>query len=659
MGFLFPLYMLGAAMVALPIYLHLRRKPPKDTVEFSSLMFLEPTKHQPIKRRSQLENWPLLLLRCLALLALAGMFSRPFFAGGEADGSEGALRTVVVLDTSASVRREGVWQKATDAAEEAVAQVSAGGALALVAADQNPRTVIGFSEWLDEPAARRAEAARDAIATLEPSWASTDLGTSLLAAAEMIADAAADDQAPLAAEIVVISDLQSGADLDAIAGAAWPENVSIKLVSLEPDHTTNAALSVAPTTDDSKFAVRVRNDPASERSEFKLTAGGASQSAVVPAGESRVFEFDAGADRVTLTGDDHDFDNTLFIAPRQPAPVDLLFMGKGDADDSNAPEYYFRRAFGFSQVLRPRFVESLADAPSIIAVARPLDDTETGDLRRSLESGGHAMLVLTGTDMARTLAGLTGMASPPDLTERDGDYALLEGIDFDHPSLREFRDPRWRDFTNVHFWHSRSVDAAALPEDTQIVANFDDGAPAWFELPVGEGSLFVMAAGWHPRDSQLALSSKFLPLLFSVFADVGPRVGAPAQFFVGEPLPLEEGESLAASAPTTPSKPGVYETTGTAITRHFAVNLRPSESELAPLPNDTFAALGIPVAGSSAAAATLSPNSQRKLRESESEAQQNLWRAVVLILLGLLAAESWIAGRPQKAEPQTTAAVPS
>ena len=101
MGFLFPLYMVGAAMIALPIYLHLRRKPPKDQVEFSSLMFLEPTKHQPIKRRSQLENWPLLLLRCLALLALVGMFSRPFFSGGEHEGEEGALRTVILLDTSA------------------------------------------------------------------------------------------------------------------------------------------------------------------------------------------------------------------------------------------------------------------------------------------------------------------------------------------------------------------------------------------------------------------------------------------------------------------------------------------------------------------------------------------------------------------------------
>jgi hypothetical protein len=659
MGFLFPLYMIGAAMVALPIYLHLRRKPPKDQVEFSSLMFLEPTKHQPIKRRSQLENWPLLLLRCLALLALAGMFSRPFFAGGEDEGNEGALRTVVVLDTSASLQREGLWEKATKAAEEAIGEVPDAGALAVIAADISPRTLIGFNDWLDAAPTRRAETATDAIETLQPGWSGTDLGTSLLAAAEMIADASADDEVPLAAEIVVISDLQSGADIDAVAGANWPDRLNIRFVPLEADNSTNASMAAAPTADKTNIAVRVRNDPASERSEFTLNAGSTTQNAVVPAGESRVFEFDAGPDKITLAGDDHDFDNTLFVAPRQPAPVDLLFLGKGDLDDSNAPEYYFRRAFGLSQVLRPRFVDSIADAPSIIAVARPLDTAETTELRRLIETGGRALLVLTGTDMARTLAGLTDMKSPPKLTEREGDYALLEGIDFDHPSLREFRDPRWRDFTSVHFWHSRVLDAADLPAGAQVVANFDGGSPAWFEVPVGEGALFVMAAGWQPRDSQLALSSKFLPLLFSIFADVGPRVGTPAQFFVGEPLPLEEGETLTAGALATPTQPGVYSTAGDGVPRHFAVNLRPSESELAPLSNDTFGALGIPLAGSAKALEELSSDKKRNLRESESEAQQNLWRTVVLVLLALLAAESWIAARPQKADPQTATAVPS
>jgi hypothetical protein len=66
---LFPLYLAGAAAVIVPILLHLRRQPPKDRVAFSSLMFLEETERQPTRRR-RLENWLLLLARCLILILL-------------------------------------------------------------------------------------------------------------------------------------------------------------------------------------------------------------------------------------------------------------------------------------------------------------------------------------------------------------------------------------------------------------------------------------------------------------------------------------------------------------------------------------------------------------------------------------------------------------
>ncbi|MEM9479808.1 MAG: BatA domain-containing protein [Verrucomicrobiota bacterium] len=659
MSLLFPLYMFGAALIALPIYLHLRRKPPKDQVEFSSLMFLEPTKHQPLKRRSQLENWPLLLLRCLALLALAAVFARPFLTGGEHEGEEGALRTVVLLDTSASMRRDGVWKQATETAKELTGKVTNTGALAVIASDLSPKTVFTFNDWLDEAPARRNDLASEAIESLEPGWAGTDLGTALLAAAEMIADASADDEAALASEIVVISDLQTGADLDSVAGAAWPDDVTVRFVSLETEATTNASLSAAPAKDKNKIAVRVRNDPASERSSFSVSAGSTVQNAVVPAGESRVFEFEAGPDEIVLTGDDHAFDNTLFVAPKQPAPVDLLFLGKGDADDSNSPEYYFRRAFALSSVLRPNYVESLTDSPSIVAVARPLASDEITELKGAIENGARALLVLTGSDMARTFAGLAGMEEPPALNEREDGYALLEGIDFAHPSLREFRDPRWRDFTNVHFWKNREIDPEELPDGAQVVANFDSGNPAWINLPVGEGSLFVMASGWHPRDSQLALSSKFLPLLFSIFANVGPRVHMPERHFVGDRLPLEEGDVLAGGAPVIPNQPGVYQTEGNGVPRYFAVNLRPSESDLTPLSDEALGTLGIPLAGAADVPEALTSEEKRKLRGSESEAQQGYWRLVILILLGILALESWFASRRPEGNAPTPNLVPS
>ena len=227
MSFLFPLYLAGAAASALPIYLHLRRKPPKDAVEFSSLMFLEPSKHQPLKRRSQLEHLSLLALRCLALLFLAAMFSRPFFAGGDKEGVAGQKRTVILLDTSASMRRGEVWEDAVRLAKESIRGVSKDSSLAILTVDQTPRTLVTFGDWRDADPSRRAEIAGDAIDAVTPGWGGSDLGSGMIAAAEMIADAASEDDSSLPAEIVVVSDLQSGAALDAVAEASWPSELSV------------------------------------------------------------------------------------------------------------------------------------------------------------------------------------------------------------------------------------------------------------------------------------------------------------------------------------------------------------------------------------------------------------------------------------------------
>lgn len=656
MNFLVPLYLAGALAVAIPIYLHLRRRPPKDSVEFSSLMFLEPTKHQPIKRQSQLENIPLLILRCLALLLLAAMFARPFLAGGDAAGDEGKLRTVILLDRSASMQRDGLWEEATARCEELISKVKGEGAIAIITVDRTPKVITSFEDWENTDLAQRKEIAKAALETLEPGWQGSDLGAGLIAAAELVADASADDETPRPARILVISDLQSGASLDAVADASWPSNLQVELAPVEAAEVTNVTIAAAASADPNKPIIRLRNDPRSEGSRFSVKSGENTIAAVVPAGESRVFQLDQAVSEVVVAGDGHKFDNRLFLAPREPALVKLLFFGDGKPDDSNGPEFYFRRAFGLSKVMHPRFVESLEDDPALLAISRPLAAGDIKEVRRRLEKGRDAILLITSTAMDETLAGLAGLESTPVLRDHTRRYALLEEIDFEHPALREFRDPRWRDFTDVHFWKFRKMDPSVLPENARIVARFDTGDPAWIEIPAGEGSLFVMMSGWHPRDSQLSLSSKFLPLLFSIYSDHGPQVSGARQFFVGEPLPIEpdetkltppsgETETIETADPYRPDVPGIYRVSNGERERSFAVNLRPSESELTPLGSAPLAALGVPVDGKASLAAAASDDSKRRLRNSEAESQQNLWRWAVVILLTMLVVEAWLATR--------------
>jgi hypothetical protein len=198
------------------------------------------------------------------------------------------------------------------------------------------------------------------------------------------------------------------------------------------------------------------------------------------------------------------------------------------------------------------------------------------------------------------------------------------------------------------------------------VARFDNGDVAWLDVPVGRGRLLVMTSGWQPRDSQLALSSKFLPLLFSIFADRGPSVSGERHFFVDEPLPLEAGERevtlpsgelrrLEDGDKFLPEAPGIYRVAKGDRSRSFAVNLRPSESELVPLRAEALTALGVPVAGAEGSDVAGGTEGTRRLRDHEAEANQNLWRWAVVILLGLLVIESWLATRLGRAQLQQEA----
>src|SRR6185369_10313362 len=67
---------------------------------------------------------------------------------------------------------------------------------------------------------------------------------------------------------------------------------------------------------------------------------------------------------------------------------------------------------------------------------------------------------------------------------------------------------------------------------------FDNGDAALIEIPTGAGKIFVLTSGWQPEFSQLALSSKFVPLLYSLLEISGAPQPPQAQYWVGDPVPL-------------------------------------------------------------------------------------------------------------------------
>ena len=180
MNWLFPLYLAGAAAIIAPILLHLRRRPPQDRVEFSSLLFLDAQTPVPVSKR-RLENWLLLLLRCLALILLALMFSRPFIQSESTAAASPDSATLILLDRSASMRRADLWKQAIAEAEKQLKAAKLTDRIALAVFDRELTTVWSFEEDRNTPA-NRLTAIQTRLAALSPTWNATQLDRALIAA---------------------------------------------------------------------------------------------------------------------------------------------------------------------------------------------------------------------------------------------------------------------------------------------------------------------------------------------------------------------------------------------------------------------------------------------------------------------------------------------
>ena len=642
-------------------------------------MFLDPSPPR-ITKRSRLEHILLLLLRCAVLCLLAFAFARPFLQKpmAAAPGAAQNTRVAILLDSSASLRRENLWTVAKERAVNTVRDLDPGDSFALYTFDQQLHAVLGFSETANLTAADRVPAAQARLNGLNPSWAGTHLGNAMVQACEHLIEQLNRDskeQGNTRLRLVVISDLQSGAKTEGLQGFEWPKQMEVHFEIVQASETANAGLQVLDDTRNAFAAatnvpvrLRVNNSPRgkSEQFEVQWRRGGIEPlgdkvSVYVPAGQSRIITAPAkpdGATVLALSGDKVDFDNFAYSAEPKRRQIVVGYFGADSANDPQHMRYYLHTAFeqtnlatrvlAFSNNIPPEaqnlsmLVLGGSPTPEVIELARSL-----------LRAGKSVLLPLRDPATANVISTLTGLLAPA-VEVTPATHGLFGKINFQHPLFAPFSDARFSDFTKIHFWKFRALDLANIT-NANVIATFDTGQPLLTEIPIEKGRLITLASTWTPSDSQFALSSKFIPLLFGLLEQsAGLRV-ANHQFIVGNALPLppevNEVTLPGGDKKTVPpesnrfietSAPGVY----MAGDFQFAVNIDPSESRIAPFTLEELQSLGIPLKN------TLDATAQKKLEErrrhllaSETEGQQKLWRNFLLAALALIVIESWLAGR--------------
>ncbi|NDD39735.1 MAG: VWA domain-containing protein, partial [Verrucomicrobia bacterium] len=337
MSFLTPFFLLGALAVALPVLFHLIRQTSKEQTEFSSLMFLLPVPPR-VTRRSRIEHILLLVLRSLVVCLLAFAFARPFLPKADsADLASGPGRHIVVLvDTSASMRREGLWAEARAKAEGVLRSTTPADSVAIFTFDREVRRLVAFEQWATTAAGQRVTLAITALAKTTPGWQGTQLGQALINAATALDDVRAENGQLIprgTRQIVLISDLQEGSRLDSLQAFEWPKDTELLVELVKAKLPTNAGLQLLADTDDNErqpgeavARIRVSNSTDAKREQFQVGWSdgrefvGKPQDVYVPPGQTRVVALGppplgTAPERVLLRGDDDPFDNTIALIP--------------------------------------------------------------------------------------------------------------------------------------------------------------------------------------------------------------------------------------------------------------------------------------------------------------------------------------------------------
>lgn len=249
MLFLSPFLLACGAVLAVPLWLHLRRKRRQTPVEFPSLRYLKMAAAR-VKRQARVEDLGLLVLRLLLVAALVAAFARPVVrANGGWLGTGRTVESVVVIDATASMAWRGESGSRLDAAKrlarEWVEGLDRSDAVALwILTDR-------LEQRVPLPITDRAEWFRQ-LDAVQPSEGSASLAPVFNAAREWAASRGAGRK-----ELVVITDNQPAAWDWPTAGFfknAWQRGRT-SLVVLAPDAGRPNNLSVAAVTWDGR-AVR-------------------------------------------------------------------------------------------------------------------------------------------------------------------------------------------------------------------------------------------------------------------------------------------------------------------------------------------------------------------------------------------------------------------
>lgn len=627
-SFLSPLFLAGAAAVAIPVAIHLFYKRAEPVVDFAATRYLRRAPVEQSQRR-RLREFVLLALRAAAMLLLALAFARPYLSTSAAALT--APATLVLVDTSVSMTGPGEFERARAKAEQVIADAPLGQSVGVLA--------FGAGTTVVSPLSQDRGRARAAIANLEAGAGATRYRAALARAAEEFGDRSG--------RLVVITDLQQtgwdGADQGDV-----PDRLTVDVDGIEGP-AVNTAISALRVEGTEAVAIVQNYSPRPAGPEVVFTIDGRRVGAVavsmVSGGSAEAklsLEGQAPGALAATVSDREGYaaDNARYaVFDTANAPLILAVTASGNPAES----FYLDRAVGISDgpggfrfraVSGPAFSDlqpqALADVSVIVILGTRGLEQRGRELLAGFARAGGGLLITAGPDVDSAIlkGALNGIvqtswrdraAAPP------RDMLRFAPDDSRHPVFRLFGGVGT--LGNVSFSRAALID---VPAAADIVARYSDGSPALVEERTAGGRVLIFASDINDRWNDFPLQPAFVPFIHEALRYLASSRRVKAEYLVGE-LPGIEGVTPGVvSFPRSTNVPA-------GEVRRVAVNVDPRESDPARMSADDFQA-GVSRLNASAAR-------EASAGAGEQEDGQRLWQYALLLMLVSLAAEGLLGRR--------------
>jgi hypothetical protein len=521
MGFVTPALLAGAALIAIPIALHLIMRRKVKQLKFPALRFVQ-QRRTLNQHRLRLRHLILLALRCAIIALLAFALARPMLrSSGAAGNLDAPVATALVFDNSLRMQYEHEnatrLQKAKELAKWLIGQLPA----------DEPITVVDRAGRQRGPDIDH-DAAELRVERLELASAVRPMEDALRDAAKWI-----EEKRNYRGEIYVFTDLTADAwpqdtlaefrkQLDSLPGSnvylidvgvLTPRNVGLGALRLSSDQTTSGDVmqmntdltSTGQTNGEKELAVELF---VAEKAGTPEKRG---QQVVKPnSGQPTPVEFSLSGLKqgthqgyVRIAGSDPLVcDNVRYFTLDIQASSKVLLVGNSAADTlflrealaptaatGTTPSRFACQEGLYDQIEKLR----LADFTTVCLLDPPALPPAVWKKLADYADAGGGVGIFLGRQARRDDFNLADPQQllPTRLKWQSREATYLRPVAVEHPALRELKEltdsAAWSEFPVLKYW-----DLEAGAEPANVVASYANGKPALVERRLGAGRVLML-----------------------------------------------------------------------------------------------------------------------------------------------------------------------